>query len=75
MPVGLLTDRFWPPGQRFPKLREPIYVNVGEPIRLAAAPDDPNAARAGTDRVMTAIVALLDEARDARAADARWPPP
>lgn len=66
IPIAVLTDRFWPPGRRLPDLREPVYIRVGEPMRLAGD------ARAETERVMDRIRVLLDEARKARDAGERW---
>ncbi|HVM45637.1 MAG TPA: lysophospholipid acyltransferase family protein [Candidatus Thermoplasmatota archaeon] len=75
VPVGILSDRFWPPGRKVPDMRERIFLNIGAPLRLDGKPGDAEAARAGTERVMAAIGALLEEARAAREAGERWPTP
>lgn len=75
VPVGILSDRFWGPGKKLPDLRERVYLNVGAPMRLDGKPGDAEAARRGTDRVMDAIAALLDEARKARDGGEAWPKP
>lgn len=72
VPVGILSDRFWGPDRKLPDLRQTIWLNVGAPMKIAAEPGDANAAKRGTARVMEAIDALLHEAREARAAGARW---
>ncbi|HUR68464.1 MAG TPA: lysophospholipid acyltransferase family protein [Candidatus Thermoplasmatota archaeon] len=69
VPVGILSDRFWGKGKKLPDLRHKVWLNVGKPMHLSGD------ARAETDRVMGAIGALLDEARRARDAKARWARP
>lgn len=69
VPVGILSDRFWPPGKKAPDLREEVYLRVGEPMWLKGD------AREETDRVMRAIAALLDEARAARERGEKWARP
>lgn len=75
VPAALLTDRFWGPGRKLPKLTETVWLNVGAPFRLKGDPASPEDARRGTDEVMAAIGALLDEARRARDARERWARP
>lgn len=75
VPVGVLTDRFWPKGTRFPDLREVIYVNVGEPMTIRGDPADSKAAIEAARGVMDRIGVLLDEARAARERNERWPSP
>ena len=75
VPAALLTDRFWGPGRKLPKLTERVWLHVGAPLRLKGDPRDPDDARRGTDEVMAAVRALLAEARRARDAGERWPPP
>ena len=69
VPVGILSDRFWPAGHRVPDLREDVYLNVGQPMWLKGEP------REETDRVMAAVRALLGEAKAARARGEKWPRP
>jgi len=73
LPAAILTDRFWPPGHKVPKLSETVYINVGAPLRLEGSHEDPAAVKAGTERIKAAIQALHDEARAARDAKAKWP--
>lgn len=75
VPAALLTDRFWGPGRKVPKLNETVWLNVGAPLRLKGDPRDPAEAQRGTDEVMSAIAALLDEARRARDAREKWARP
>lgn len=75
VPAAILSDRFWGPGRKLPRLTERVWLNVGEPMRVKGDAADPTQARAATDEVMAAIRALLDEARAARDAKARWVPP
>ena len=69
VPVGILTDRFWPKGKKAPDLREPVYLNAGAPMWLKGE------AREETDRVMGEIRRLLDEAKAAHDRKERWPAP
>lgn len=69
VPVGILSDRFWPPGRKLPDPREDVYLNVGQPMWLKGEP------REETDRVMRAIRALLDEAAAARGRGEKWARP
>lgn len=75
VPAAILSDRFWGPGRKLPRLTERVWLNVGEPIRLKGDPADPAQTRAATDEVMAAIARLLDEARAAREAGAPWTAP
>jgi 1-acyl-sn-glycerol-3-phosphate acyltransferase len=72
VPVGIATDKFWAKGKKAPDLREPIYLNVGEPLWLKGDAHDHDDATRETQRVMDAIWALLVEARAARDAKAKW---
>jgi len=71
VPAAIASDRFWPPGRKAPRLGEKVYLNVGAPLRVEPGED----AHKATERVMLAIGALLDEARAARDAKAKWPAP
>lgn len=75
LPAAILTDRFWPRGRKVPKLTESIYLNVGRPIEVKGDAEDPETARLHTDRVMTEIGRLWDEAKAAREAGEKWAPP
>jgi 1-acyl-sn-glycerol-3-phosphate acyltransferase len=75
VPVGILTDRFWPAGRKVPDLTERIYVNVGAPMRFSGDAADPKVVRDVTDQVMARVAELLDEARDARERGEKWPAP
>jgi 1-acyl-sn-glycerol-3-phosphate acyltransferase len=62
-PVALKgTFEAWPRGRRFPRLRMPTSVIVGDPIRVPrepAAAEDPRRCRQLTDDIMTALGSLL----------------
>lgn len=75
VPMGIASDRFWPPGKAVPNLLEKVYMNVGKPLHLKGDPLDKDAARAGAEQVMAAIGELLAEAQKARDAKADWPAP
>ena len=72
VPAAILSDRFWGPGMKVPDLTEPLYLNVGEPMKLQGDPKDPDAARRETDRVMARVWDLLHEAKVARSRGERW---
>lgn len=75
VPVGILTDRFWPRSRKVPKLTEPIYVHVGEPMRFQGDPCDEKVVRDVTAQVRERVKTLLDEARAARERGEKWPAP
>jgi 1-acyl-sn-glycerol-3-phosphate acyltransferase len=75
VPAAILSDRFWGPGQKAPRLGQKLYLNVGKPMRLTGDAKDADDINRGTAEVMSAIEALLDEARLARETGARWPSP
>ena len=75
VPAGVLSDRFWGPGRKVPRLSEKVRINVGRPIALDGDPQDPEAWRRGTERVMAAVDALLNEAWLARERGEKWPVP
>lgn len=60
----------WPPRKR-------VQVLIGDPIDLSdlkARSHEPSALIEATNRVMTAITALLEELRDEKAPETRWNP-
>ncbi|MBO3663918.1 lysophospholipid acyltransferase family protein [Microbacterium stercoris] len=60
----------WPP-------RKPVQVLIGDPIDLSdlkGRPTDPASITEATNRLMTAITALLAEIREEKAPDTRWDP-
>ncbi len=78
VPVGLASETHWGRDMALPNLAERSYVLFGEPLRVPCEPalaEDGKAARDVTDRVMTAIDALVREAMAARDARAEWPKP
>lgn len=75
VPAGILSDRFWGPGTKVPHVTEKVRIHVGRPIRLAGDPEDPDAWRKGTEQVMGAIDALLNEAWLARERGETWSAP
>ena len=75
VPAGILSDRFWGPGRKVPRLTEKVRINVGKPLTLQGDPDDPEAWRRGTERVMSAVDALLNEAWLARERGEKWKVP
>lgn len=75
VPAAILAERFWPPGKKFPRLRETIYLNVGAPMYLKGDPRNGETTQAATAQIMGAIGALRDEARAARDARERWAHP
>ncbi len=75
VPAAILTHEFWPRGRRLPRFGNPIYLNVGEPMRFEGDASDATLARKITDDVMARIATLSAEARAARDADERWARP
>lgn len=75
VPAGILSDRFWGPDRKLPRVTEKVRFNVGRPIRLSGDADDPEALRMGMDQVMSAIDALLNEAWLARQRGEKWTSP
>lgn len=71
VPAAIASDKFWPPGQGVPKLTHKVYLNIGAPLRLEPEED----AHKATERVMYEIGLLLDEAKAARDAKAKWAKP
>lgn len=72
VPAAILSDRFWAPGRKAPDLTETIWLHVGEPMELEGDPQDADAARRGTDRVMDRVWDLLQDARTARDRGENW---
>lgn len=66
LPVAVVgTEGLLPHGARMPR-RHPVRIRIGEPFRLADAPQrrvDRAALAAGTERIMRSIAALLPPAR------------
>jgi len=75
VPVGMLTDKWWPRENKIPDLRQPIYLNFGEPQTFAGEANDRDRVAKVGDDVMHRIKALLDAADAARAAGEKWPNP
>ena len=75
VPAGILSDRFWGPGRKVPRFTEKVRINVGRPMTLDGDPEDPEAWRRGTERVMAAVDALLNEAWLARQRGETWMTP
>ncbi|MHB8586006.1 MAG: lysophospholipid acyltransferase family protein [Thermoplasmatota archaeon] len=78
IPVGVLTDRFWPRDRKTPKLGEVVYIAVGEPIRVGRDPqladDRDYCLKLATD-VMAQIRQLVESCGAARAGNEPWPRP
>ncbi len=75
IPCSVLTDRFWPRDQTMPKIGEPVYARIGEPLRFRQDLDlatDKDACRKIADEVMTAILKCRDEADAARERKESW---
>ncbi len=72
IPVALLTDRFWPRERKLPDVRQPVYMNIGEPVTYEGKPGSRDDARRIADDVMQRVARLLDEAAAARDAGERW---
>lgn len=75
VPIGIDTSRFWPKTRGVPRLREKVYVHIGEPMRLDLKPsdaDDRTRMREATDDVMARVEALLRDAEAAHARGERW---
>lgn len=75
VPVGILTDRFWPPDRKLPRVTERARINFGRPLMLAGDPHDPEVWRKGTDEIGYAIESLLNEAWLARQRGQKWRTP
>ncbi len=74
VPIGILTDRFWPRGHKFPDVREPIYIHAGAPI-VYEKDDAPDAPRRVAHELMHQVGALLEEAHEARERGDKWARP
>lgn len=76
VPIAMTTDRFFPKHARVPRFGEPVYINIGTPLRLPSAAGlagDRDAARAAIVEIMARVTALLEEATAARDRDEPWP--
>lgn len=75
VPIGCDTGAFWPRGAPLPKLGTPVYIDIGEPIRLDLGPEDTSnkqRMREATDEVMDRVKDLYRSAVTAREAGERW---
>jgi 1-acyl-sn-glycerol-3-phosphate acyltransferase len=78
VPVGILSDQFWPKTRKSPDLGARVHIAVGEPIRLgrdAGRADDKETCRKLSADLMERIAALLAEARAARDRGEVWQRP
>lgn len=75
LPIALTSAEFWPKHAAVPKFGEPVYVNVGAPVRYDLKPEDAEdrqRMRDVTDDIMDRIRALLAEANEVRAKRETW---
>jgi 1-acyl-sn-glycerol-3-phosphate acyltransferase len=74
LPVGIVSDQFWPRGRRVPRLGARNYVAIGEPLRFGRQRDPPSGAelRERSDHIMQAVRALVDEGWQARERGETW---
>jgi 1-acyl-sn-glycerol-3-phosphate acyltransferase len=75
VPVAMTTAEFWPKNAALPNVREPVFINIGAPMRLDLKPEDAEdrqRMRDATDDVMERIRALLAEAAEAKRRGEKW---
>lgn len=75
VPAGILSDRFWGPDRKVPRLTERVRLNVGKPMRIEGDPEDPAAVAKAMDQIMSAVDQLLNEAWLARQRGEKWKTP
>lgn len=75
VPVGQLTDRFWPKGKILPRFGRRTYHAFGEPYTLGLDPalaDDREFCRKASEDLRAKVEALLEECRAARDRKEKW---
>ncbi|HLE96457.1 MAG TPA: lysophospholipid acyltransferase family protein [Candidatus Thermoplasmatota archaeon] len=75
VPVGTLTDRFWPKGKLLPRFGRRVYIAIGGPMVLgkdAALANDREACHKLNEDLQSTVRGLLAEAMLARERKERW---